>query len=333
MARRRERSLRRVVARDVFDERRWDVCDVVGRCGRGVRRARLVFLERRGGLDLACAKALNDEEEANGVVVERKGDKDSNSGEYNRRHHGVMNATAAMVRAVAVGQVALGDKANKAATDLVNETCVVDVVELQGDESTGADVSYEIKCAAPLVQTAPKGRGTRKTGGKPASVGHLYRFGSTEEKLRLKILGCRRRGRKQDGPLDHSTGKGWVERAKGDYYDAIHVKKHPTTLVATESSGAVSPDGVAYLRRLTRVVRTPDVSDTTIYGVSRASTQSFFRHHLAAWSAAIVITDARTVIKAADTYMSDIGHRHAPAPSAPPARCATPPSSRACVCM
>ena len=79
--------------------------------------------------------------------------------------------------------------------------------------------------------------------------------------------------------------------------------------------------------------RAPDISDTTIYGVGRASTQSFFRHHLAAWSAAIVITDARTVIKTADTYMSDIGHRHAPAPPAPPARCATPPSSRACVCM
>ena len=119
----------------------------------------------------------------------------------------------------------------------------------------------------------------------------------------------------------------------GTYHDAIHVKKHPTTLVATESSGAVSPDGIAYLRRLARVARAPDTSDTTIYGVSRASTQSFFRHHLAAWSAAIVLTDARTVTKAADTYMSDIGLRHAPAPPAPPARCAAPPSSRACVCM
>ena len=57
--------------------------------------------------------------------------------------------------------------------------------------------------------------------------------------------------------------------------------------------------------------------------------RGFFRHHLAAWSAAIVLADARTVTKAADIYMSVIGHRHTPTP---PARSATAPS-RACVCM
>ena len=50
-------------------------------------------------------------------------------------------------------------------------------------------------------------------------MGHRYGFGNTEEKYRVKVFGCKERGRPRDGPLDHSTGKGWVKHVEGDYPD------------------------------------------------------------------------------------------------------------------
>ena len=65
-----------------------------------------VILERHGGLNIAQAKALHDEKEARGEVVDRLGDNLSNNGEYNRRHNGVMYKAQRMVSAVAVGVAA-----------------------------------------------------------------------------------------------------------------------------------------------------------------------------------------------------------------------------------
>ena len=48
-------------------------------------------------------------------------------------------------------------------------------------------------------------------------------------------------------------------------------------------------------RTLGRCVSLPDVHDSTIYGTSRASTDSFFPHHVAAISSAIVLADAATL--------------------------------------
>ena len=44
-----------------------------------------------------------------------------------------------------------------------------------------------------------------------ASVGHLYGSGNTLGKALTGVVGCKERGRQVDGPLDHSTGKGWVK--------------------------------------------------------------------------------------------------------------------------
>jgi hypothetical protein len=38
--------------------------------------------------------------------------------------------------------------------------------------------------------------------------------------------GTRKRGRPQDGPFNHDTGKGYVEFKKGHYHDGIYVKKN-----------------------------------------------------------------------------------------------------------
>ena len=62
-------------------------------------------------------------------------------------------------------------------------------------------------------------------GGSPASVGHKIAFGNTLETLHRKILGIDARGSPADGPLDHHTGKGCVAEHRGNYYDALKIKK------------------------------------------------------------------------------------------------------------
>ena len=55
-------------------------------------------------------------------------------------------------------------------------------------------------------------------------MGHLYGLGNTEEKYRLKVLGCKARGFVgRDKPLDHATGRGAVKSHRGDYL--LSVKK------------------------------------------------------------------------------------------------------------
>ena len=96
-----------------------------------------------------------------------------------------------------------------------------------------------------------------------ASVGHLYGFGNTLDKALTAVVGCKERGRQVDGPLDHSTGKGWVKDhayGKGwvktdtgwkwmgaQYYDAKWVKKAITRLVLVETLGGIAPPTKQFL--------------------------------------------------------------------------------------
>ena len=72
--------------------------------------------------------------------------------------------------------------------------------ELEGDDTTGA-LCQEYKVVAPAHQNESRrmGRGsvgcTAGHGGTVADVlGHLYAFGNTEERYRIKILGCKGKG-------------------------------------------------------------------------------------------------------------------------------------------
>mmetsp|Transcript_15287 Transcript_15287/g.49932 ORF Transcript_15287/g.49932 Transcript_15287/m.49932 type:complete len:188 (-) Transcript_15287:235-798(-) len=119
------------------------------------------------------------------------------------------------------------------------------------------DVHYEVKCWNPLIKSTTSGRGSWDKGGNVASVGHLYGFGKTLDKALTAVVGCKERGRQVDGPLDHSTGKGWVkDHAYGDgwvkknagcrwmgaqYYDAKWIKKAITRLVLVETLGGIAP--------------------------------------------------------------------------------------------
>ena len=131
-----------------------------------------------------------------------------------------------MTRAVAIGQVVQGDKERPELTDMINSTCAVDLAELEGDDATGADVCQEYKVVSPLTKTHRTGRGSKVHGGSVANVGHLYAFGNTEERYRIKILGCKGRGRLgKDPPFNHATGVGSVKARPGDYFDALRNKK------------------------------------------------------------------------------------------------------------
>eukprot|EP00966_Prymnesium_polylepis_P231491 5355928-Prymnesium_polylepis.1 len=114
-----------------------------------------------------------------------------------------------MVAAVALGQVVKGDKTDRDMMARLNEGTVSDLVELEGNEETGANAHTEVKEPSPFSKSAFRlGEGTVKDGGTYASVGHLYAHGNTDERYRLGILGVTRKGRKRDGPFNHTTGRG-----------------------------------------------------------------------------------------------------------------------------
>ena len=122
--------------------------------------------------------------------------------------------------------------------------------------------------------------GSSARGGNPASVGHLYGFGNTEEKYRVNILGCKARGNKAtDRPFDHSTGAGWVAGRRGDYYDALVNKRSKVVPFIVESYGGIAPHSRAAIRRLARRATAKGARDRTIYGETRISTRSLYTHH------------------------------------------------------
>ena len=69
-----------------------------------------------------------------------------------------------------------------------------------------------------------------------------------------------------------------------------------TYLLVTEPTGACSHELTRLLRAISKAVGLPGIYDSTVYGSSRASPRSFFPHHLAAISSAIVHKDALILV-------------------------------------
>ena len=120
----------------------------------------------------------------------------------------------------AAGQVVKGDKEDPESAALYNEGYILDLAEVGGDEETGADVLYEFKVPSPLTKSHVVTGKSPKHGGVPASVGHLYAFGNTEEKevppQRPRVQGARPTPRRLLRPQDRSRlgqgGKGGLLR-------------------------------------------------------------------------------------------------------------------------
>ena len=229
-----------------------------------------IYLQRRSSLNITSAEAVFDALERKGEVVDRKGDKLSNSGEYSRRHNRVLRRGVAMTTAVAIGQCVQGDKEKPELTNMLNEGYAVDLGELEGDDATGADVCQEYKVPSPTTKSAhAAGKGSKKDGGCPASVGHLYGLGNTEEKYRLTVLGCKARGFVgRDKPLDHATGRGAVKSHRGDYWDALKNKKATVIPAIVETFGGISPHFLKFIMRLAARAKKGGGRDGTKYGRS-----------------------------------------------------------------
>ena len=85
-------------------------------------------------------------------------------------------------------------------------------------------------------------------------------------------------------------------------------KGYGVTLLVAETTGAISPAFDAMLRRYGRLAQSPTVHDYTEYGDSAASTRSFYHHHLAAHSAALVFADVNTILNDVQCRSFSIAH-------------------------
>ena len=79
-------------------------------------------------------------------------------------------------------------------------------------------------------------------------------------------------------------------------------------LLATESTGALSPAVILLLKELAKATQGTDGVDSTVYGLGRASPQFFFPHHLAAISSSIVRADALCIRNNAASLAFQLSH-------------------------
>ena len=282
----------------------------------------VVAVQRRFGLYLSCMVAELTLQEAEGIVVDFTGDDLVNTGEHSRRHNSTLRAIANAVAARSSESIVYGDKLQAGNTRVYNDGHVADFVSVGGAPHTSADAVHEVKAVSPLTATHHAGVGARY-GGIPEDVGHYTGFGNTEEHLRWQNLGCKTKGIPEHGPLDHQTGKGWVQgfgapdpsatsekrRQGADYYDAIHVKNNRVYLWVVECFGGVSPAGLAELRCMGRLPST--TRDGTRYGSNPSSPCCYLTHHVQRISAAVVVSDATHILEQAGRAKVSAAHHRA----------------------
>ena len=97
---------------------------------------------------------------------------------------------------------------------------------------------------------------------------------NTLDQTLLKVLGCKERGHKSQGPLVHATGKGWVKEHKGQYYDALHVKNGIVKICLVESQGGIAPPTKRIIFNFAKEVGSPSAVDRTDYGTASGSARA-----------------------------------------------------------
>ena len=251
--------------------------------------------QRRAGLYISAAvdtlRELHSDDPA--LTDDYFGDSLSNQSKRHRTHHAALRGWYDATISVATAPVILGDKDNEARTRQFNEDYVTDLAEI-GAGDGGEDVCNELKCYSDLTKTRRAGRGNDQGSGTAQDVGHLYAFGNTEEHARWANLGCKPRGRRQDGPLDHKTGRGYVKGHKGHYDDALRVKKNVVCLLLHNTFGGFSPPAATKIRRLGRAAR--GGVDRTSYSTRHSKTRPYVVHHTQRISKTIVHCDATAAL-------------------------------------
>ena len=86
---------------------------------------------------------------------------------------------------------------------------------------------------------------------------------------------------------------------------AVPGENHNEFLLVTQR---VSSAVIKLLHALAKSTQTAEGHDSTVYGNSRASPRSFFPHHLAAISSAIVLADALAVRNRAASLAYSLTH-------------------------
>ena len=272
-------------------------------------------VQRQLGLHLSAPKPALLELAELGETVDFFGDKACNTANHNRRHNGALRGWHDVIAAVATTQTVLGDKTNGAKTKQFNDFNdghVVDIAEIGAGDS-GEDVCNEVKVFAALKKGGSTGRGGAD-GGTSRKVGHKYLFGNTEDQCRIDNLGCAPRGRPTDGPFNHKTGKGYVKGKKGDYHDALFVKRNRVDLLLHEDlGGGFSPPAAHKIRRLGRKSREHEVDRTPYKGDRKIS---FVSYHTRAISMNIVRATAWTLHDAAQKAKGRLCGKRAGSPAA-----------------
>lgn len=266
--------------------------------------ALIAIVQRHLGLYVSCLAPTLDARAARGEAVtqaDRLGDTAIHAANATARHNAGLHAIyTALSSATAAGvSIRLGDKGDGTPASKadalqrhahLNSTHVPDIIRY------GARIDlYEWKCWSIFLAGGSLGLGSTRLGGAASTVeGWKFAFGRLEE-LRTVTYGHEARDTDNPRPLDRLTGDGRVSRKTGAYSDGV-AKGHGVHLLVSEPSGACDPATVRLLRDTSKAVGLPGIHDSTIYGSSRASTQSFFYHHLASISSAIVRSDALTLL-------------------------------------
>ena len=127
---------------------------------------------------------------------------------------------------------------------------------------------------------------------------------------------------------------------RGEYHDAIHVKKNKLLLLVSEVFGGVNGAALEYLRRLAAAAGAEGGVDTTAYSTRHAWRLSFFEHHARRLSAAVALGDAAVLVGGMASFVAQatrdalaaeaalVTVEPLPWPPLPAAACdATPPST------
>ena len=180
-------------------------------------------------------------------------------------------------QATATHAVVLGDKEQPEVYKIYNDGCVVDLAE-EGMGNGGGDLCVEIKaytCFVPLGGSSPH---------ETSYHGDTHAFGNTEERLIRMVLGVV--AREGDRRWDSSSGSGAVAFCKGDYHDAIHVKRNTVDLRIHNLFGGFNRSAARALHALS--TRTTDRTEYESWSASKF--KPYWGQRI---SAAIVMTDAK----------------------------------------
>ena len=203
-------------------------------------------LQRRMGLHVTGAPA----EEATmrrsaGDPVDHLGDWVLARADRKVPHDSALRVWHDMAQASATSAVVMGDKTKAEDYEWANAGHTLDLGEPRQGKG-GSDRVIELKAYNDLVPAGSSAPGAC------SYRGGTHPFGNTEERLIWANRGVRARVGHQK--WSNATGGGQVDAKRGEYYDAIYVKRHEFWLVVMNLFGGINVARLASCSNCTRIV-------------------------------------------------------------------------------